>query len=475
MWRRAKWRGLEIGRGACDFATRTAGFLRAAAGMTVRDTFILMPIQVGDVLGDYQVTGVLGRGGMGKVFRVRNLVSDREEAMKVVLPDLDENVQLADRFLREIKVHASLQHPNIAVLHTALRIEGRLVMIMELVEGVSLEEILRHGPVEVPVAVHYLNQILAALAFAHERGVIHRDIKPANILITASGGVKLTDFGIARSSGATRLTGTGLAVGTLAYMSPEQIRSGQVDACSDIYSLGILCYEMSTGVHPFSADTVHALMNAQFSLIPPEPAAVNPQVPHALSAAIMRAIAKEPGQRFQTALEFQAALQQLGHTGVPAPITPGAIGTRTAELAAMEARLSRAIGPIASRLVATAARRYATISEIRQALASEIDDPKERAAFLKTAPGLGTGPAATVAATVAMVTRNPTPPAAFDPNALDRLTQALAPYIGPIAKVVVTRAARSARSAEELRNLLAAEISSPADRDRFLAAVRSLL
>ncbi len=168
-----------------------------------------MAIQIGDILGDYQVTGVLGRGGMGKVFRVRSLLTDREEAMKIVLPDLDENPGLADRFLREIKVHASLQHPNIAALRTALRIEGRLVMILELVEGVSLEEMLRSGPMEIPQAVGCVVQVLSALAFAHERGVIHRDIKPANILIATAGAVKLTDFGIARSTSGARLTGTG--------------------------------------------------------------------------------------------------------------------------------------------------------------------------------------------------------------------------------------------------------------------------
>jgi serine/threonine-protein kinase len=430
-----------------------------------------MPIQIGDILGDYQVIGVLGRGGMGKVYRVRSLVSDREEAMKVVLPDLDDNVALADRFLREIKVHASLQHPNIAVLHSALRIESRLVMIMELVDGLSLEETLRRGPVEIAVAVHYIDQILSALAFAHQRGVIHRDIKPANILIAGTGVVKLTDFGIARPTGAVRLTGTGLAVGTLAYMSPEQIRSGEVDARSDIYSLGIMAYEMVAGRHPTLADTEHATLNAQLNVVPPDLGAVNPRVPQALSAAIMRAIAKEPGLRFQTALEFQAALQGLDFASVPVPAVPTATAARTLELAELEARLSRAIGPIAGRLIASAARRYTTISEIRQALASEIEDPKERAAFLKAASGPKTDPGVTAT----MVVRTPTAPAAFDAAALDRLAQALARFIGPIAKVMVTRAARSARNAEELQTALAAEIPSAADRQSFLSAVRSIL
>jgi serine/threonine-protein kinase len=419
-------------------------------------------IQIGDTFGDYQVTGVLGRGGMGKVFRVRSLLTDREEAMKVVLPDRDDDPALADRFLREIKVHASLQHPNIAALHTALRIEDRIVMILELVEGVSLEETLRHGPVEVPAAVHYITQVLAALAFAHQRGVIHRDIKPANILIAAAGVVKLTDFGIARSTGGPRLTDVGMAVGTLAYMSPEQIRSGPVDARSDVYSLGLTFYETVTGRAPIQGDTEHAVMNAQLSVMPSDADTVNPLLPHSLSTAIMRAIAKDPGQRFQTALEFQAALQDFSNPGQSAP-RPSAIPAFTPELADLETRLSRALGPIAKRLVADAARRYGTLSEIRRALAAQIADPEERDAFLKTKAD----------ATVTMVSHTPTSPSSFDPSMLDRLTQALAPHIGPVAKVVVIRASRTARNAEELQNALAAEIPSATDRQRFLAAARS--
>jgi serine/threonine protein kinase len=409
-----------------------------------------MPIEIGDVLGDYQVTGLLGRGGMGKVFRVRSLLTDREEAMKVVLPDLDDNPALADRFLREIKLHASLQHPNIAALHAALRIENRLVMILELVEGASLEERLRHGPLPVPEAAGYIAQVLAALSFAHDRRIIHRDIKPANILIAAGGVVKLTDFGIAHFTGAARLTGAGLALGTLAYMSPEQIRSGEIDGRSDIYSLGLTFYEMVAGHPAFAADTAEALMNAQLNLMPPEPA----MAPPAIGGAIMRAIAKQPERRFQTAAEFAAA---LGH----AP--PRGIAPDQAELARLENALARAIGPIARRLVAEEAGRHGTISEIRQALAIQIENPKAREEFLSK-------PYTDATMTIERPT---TAPVSFDSAVLDRLTRALAPYLGPIAKVMVGRAARSARGVEDLENALAAEIPDPADRRRFLATARS--
>jgi eukaryotic-like serine/threonine-protein kinase len=420
-----------------------------------------MAIEVGDVLGDYEVTGVLGRGGMGKVFRVRSRITDREEAMKVVLPDLAENPALSERFLREIKVHASLQHPNIAALRTALRIGERLVMIVELVDGVSLEELLRAGPLEVPSAVGYTVQVLAALGFAHERGVVHRDIKPANILITADGVAKLTDFGIAQSEGDLRLTRAGLAVGSLAYMSPEQLRAAAVDARSDLYSLGLTLYEAVTGRRAILGDTEHELMQAQLETMPSEPAAWNPQIPTDLSETVMRAMAKEPARRFQNAAEFAAALGR--HSGAPAP--PNAARALPAtELAEMETRLARAIGPIARRLVPDAARRYRTLPEIREALAAQIENPADRQAFLKQ--GAGAMPTATMP-------RTRVPAASFDSATLERLTAALAPHLGPIARVVVSRAARTCGSVDELRNALAAEIPDPADRRSFLAAAGS--
>lgn len=174
-----------------------------------------MTFQIGDTIGDYQIVDVLGRGGMGKVFRVRNLISDRLDALKIIAPDLGDNPELADRFLREIKVHASLDHPNIAALRTALRVGNQIAMVMELVEGMDLDEKLRQGPLPVRKAVDTVDQVLSALAFAHGRGIVHRDIKPPNIIVTPAGLVKLTDFGIAQTVGDPRLTATGMALGSL--------------------------------------------------------------------------------------------------------------------------------------------------------------------------------------------------------------------------------------------------------------------
>src|ERR1035441_3533556 len=173
----------------------------------------IMNLEIGTTVGDYQVVGILGAGGMGQVYKVRNVISDRVEAMKVLLPDLVNQPDLADRFLREIKVQASLVHPNIAGLHTAVRVDNQLLMLMEFVEGVTLDQNLKDGPPPAAEAVNYVMQVLAALEYAHARGVVHRDIKPGNMMLTPNGVVKLMDFGIARSATDHKLTQTGTTVG----------------------------------------------------------------------------------------------------------------------------------------------------------------------------------------------------------------------------------------------------------------------
>src|SRR3954469_8321663 len=172
-----------------------------------------MTLQVGDRIGDYEILSVLGAGGMGKVYKVRNVISERVEAMKVLLPNLESDPDLADRFTREIKVQASLDHPNIAGLHTAQRLNNQLVMLMEFVEGVTIEEQLHSGTISLANGIGYITQVLSALGYAHTHGVVHRDIKPANMMLTASGTVKLMDFGIAKISADPKLTQTGHTVG----------------------------------------------------------------------------------------------------------------------------------------------------------------------------------------------------------------------------------------------------------------------
>ncbi len=181
-------------------------------------------MNVGDRVGDYEVVQILGAGGMGQVYKVRNVFSDRIEAMKILLPNLGGDTELVERFQREIKLQAVLDHPNIARLHTAQLVGNQLLMVMEYVEGESIESLLRRGALGMHESISCTVQVLDALAYAHAHGVVHRDIKPANIMRTSAGVAKLMDFGIARVEADRRLTQTGHAVGSLFYMSPEQIK-----------------------------------------------------------------------------------------------------------------------------------------------------------------------------------------------------------------------------------------------------------
>ena len=278
-----------------------------------------MDLQIGSTVGDYQVIGILGAGGMGKVYKVRNTISDRVEAMKVLLPDLANAPDLADRFLREIKVQGSLEHPNIAALHTALRLENQLLMLMEFVEGVTLEQLLKEqGRLQVPNAVNYIGQVLAALDYAHSHGVIHRDIKPANMMLTPQGVIKLMDFGIAKGAGDHKLTMTGTTLGSLYYMSPEQIQGAvDLDARSDLYSVGVSLYELVTGKRPFDGDSQFAIMSAHLKNTPVPPVAIDPSLPQMLNDIILLSVAKDPNARFQGAAAFRNALSSIAPTASP--------------------------------------------------------------------------------------------------------------------------------------------------------------
>ena len=268
-----------------------------------------MSLEIGSTIGDYQIVQILGAGGMGKVYKVRNVISDRVEAMKVLLPNLASDPELADRFMREIKVQASLTHPNIAQLHTAQRVDNQLLMIMEFVEGQALDSVLKTTKIPVRQGVDYICQVLSALSYAHSHGVIHRDIKPANMMLTTDGIVKLMDFGIAKIAADRTITQAGQTVGSLYYMSPEQIQGAKdLGPRSDLYSLGVSLYEIVTGARPFQGDSDFSIMAAHLQQTPAAPVQYDPSLPQALNEVILMSIAKEPERRFQTADAFRNAL-----------------------------------------------------------------------------------------------------------------------------------------------------------------------
>jgi hypothetical protein len=270
-----------------------------------------MIFERGSTVGDYKVIGALGSGGMGTVYKVEHLITRRVEAMKVLLSDLTGDSEDVERFVREIQVQARLHHPNIATVYNAFRAGPHFLMVMEYVEGESLEKRMRRGILPLDTGLDYTFQVLRALAYAHREGVVHRDVAPSNIIITPEGTAKLTDFGLARTEGDLRLTGSGAPIGSPWYMSPEQVTgSSAVDPRSDIYSMGAVLSEILTGRKAFNADSAFAVMRAHVETAPEPPSRRNRGVPPCYDAIVLKAMAKEPAGRYQSADEFREALEK---------------------------------------------------------------------------------------------------------------------------------------------------------------------
>ena len=281
--------------------------------------------QTGDVVGDYRVIEIAGSGGMGKVYKIEHIITKRVEAMKLLPPGSSSDPEQVQRFEREIQVQARLHHPNIVELYNAVRDGNTIGLVMEFVEGESLQHMMEDGPLPAETAVNFTCQVLRALAYAHEAGVIHRDVAPANIIITRDRVAKLTDFGLARGATDLRLSTSGVPLGSPWYMSPEQVRgNGTLDGRTDLYAMGAVLHEMLTGRKLFEVDGAFAVMRAQVEVEPAPPSARNPKVPAAFDEIVRKALAKDRSLRFQSADEFRLALQSMaeGADSVMEPSSP---------------------------------------------------------------------------------------------------------------------------------------------------------
>ena len=273
----------------------------------------------------YVIKRKLGSGGMADVYLAEDQELGRRVALKLLNDRHAADDQFVERFRREAQSAAGLNHPNIVSIFDRGRAEGTYYIAMEYLDGRTLKELLvRNGPTPIPIAIDYARQILGALSFAHRNGIIHRDIKPHNIVVGGDGRLKVTDFGIARS-GASQMTEAGSIVGTAQYLSPEQARGAPVDPRSDLYSLGIVLYEMLTGNVPFTGDTPVEIAMKHLSQIPEPPSKLRPEVPHDLDAVVMRALAKEPDQRYGSTEEMDADLARVARGVAVAPETEDAM------------------------------------------------------------------------------------------------------------------------------------------------------
>ncbi len=274
----------------------------------------------GEILSNrYEIKERIGEGGMALVYKAKDRLLHRWVAIKVLRDQYASDLDFVERFRREAQAAASLSHPNVVNIYDVGEVHDTHYIVMEYVRGINLKELIRQeGKLTAAQSVDIALQVAAALGHAHRNHLVHRDIKPHNILITDEGRVKVTDFGIARAASSATLTQTGLVIGSVHYFSPEQARGGITSDQSDIYSLGIVLYEMLTGRVPFTGETPIAVALQQLQEPVPSPRKIEPGIPIALENVIIKALAKEPRERFASADEFMLALQKTGlGTGGP--------------------------------------------------------------------------------------------------------------------------------------------------------------
>ena len=309
-----------------------ANFLETHESTTLGNA-VEASVPAGEQIGPYLVLEFLQKGGMGEVYKARDMRLDRTVAIKFLPRALAADPTAVERFQREVRAASSLNHPRICTVHDVGEFQGRPFLVMEFLEGQSLRDRIAGGPLPIAELMDLAVQICDALKAAHAKGIVHRDIKPGNIFITAGGQIKILDFGLAKRSGearalaeatvsapdeqtaatATRITITrpGSIAGTLAYLSPEQARSEEVDSRTDIYSLGVVLYQMATGRPTFRAETSEELIGAILHQTPIKPSVLNPPVPASLERIILKALEKEPTARYQSVADLLADLEKI--------------------------------------------------------------------------------------------------------------------------------------------------------------------
>src|SRR5688572_24149047 len=265
---------------------------------------------IGQQLDQYKIVEQIGQGSMGSVYKARQAGLERWVALKVLPPHYADDPQFRERFLREAQAIARLEHPHILPVYDFGQENGYTYLVMRYIESSRTLADVMDGPISIEQALTYLDQIAAALDYAHQHGVIHRDIKPTNILL-ANQSVFLADFGLVRLlEGASQLTSTSIGAGTPAYMSPEQGTGDKIDTRTDIYSLGVIAYEMLMGEIPHLAENAQALIYRRTHELPPSLRAVRADIPPGVERAVQKALARNPAQRFQSAGMFVDALRQ---------------------------------------------------------------------------------------------------------------------------------------------------------------------
>jgi len=477
-------------------------------------------------LGKYRIDSVLGKGAMGTVYKAFDPHIARIVALKTIRLELlgdDQHEQLIGRFKNEAQAAGRLSHPNIVAVYDYGEDDGAAYIAMEFVEGTPLNTLLQtHPPRRLAHALGWMRQLLQALEYAHSRGVVHRDVKPANLMITADQRLKVADFGVARLDSSS-LTQTGSMIGTPSYMSPEQFCGTLVDGRSDVFSAGIVLYQLLTGERPFSGSAT-MVMQQILNQTPLPPSSLNPTLDPVLDAVIAKALAKRPDERFASAQHFLDALQSLD-AELPAPqvedddstrlVSPRQSGfglpsnmPRAPEASAIESSasgvldtlspwkhqarpeleslLSHQIGPLARLLVKRTLASAGDFDTVRSALLPHIPSERGREQFRLATEALAQRLNLSATGTVEQPSIHdslpmPPIPAAipvaddrYDATFAARAERHLTHLIGPIAKIVVSRAMRATDLKSAFIDLLAEHLNDPPVRSEFLRLLHSL-
>jgi eukaryotic-like serine/threonine-protein kinase len=443
-------------------------------------------------IGRYRVEGLLGTGAMGEVYRAHDPAIDRMVAIKVVRPELvagSSGQQLLERFRREARAAGGRFHPNIVAIWDFGDDNGMPFLVMELVEGRSLDQIIKSsGLLESRRGVAIITQVLSALGFAHENGIVHRDIKPSNIMVLQDDRVKVADFGIARIE-ASEFTIVGDLLGTPAYMAPEQLSGTPIDHRTDLFAAGVILFEMLTGVKPFRGKSITEIMSFMEKRGPEDIRALNPSVPEALKRVIIKSVSFDPAQRYVDAAAFSTALAEaLPRMATEPPDrapAPPDIEVRTTSpdapftaevLHEIERDLATFIGPMASIVVKRAARQSSDLLALYELLGRQVANPKDRAEFLakgrqRAAAGLGLptpSPRPTSAKPIERTSDHPVN--SPNPASILAIESDLTRYIGPIARILVKRELTKFESLAKLCLVLATHIPDERQRRAFLNA-----
>jgi serine/threonine-protein kinase len=437
-------------------------------------------------IGRYQIEAVLGRGAMGIVYKAHDPEIDRTVAVKLVRADLldgQERKDYVERLRREAQAAGRCVHPNIVALYDYAMHEGNPFLVMEYVRGMSLMQALDRGARFRPdEAAFVVVQVLEGLGCAHALGVVHRDIKPANILLVGDGRVKVTDFGISRLEAST-LTQSGSVVGTPSYMSPEQFRGEEADQRSDLYSAGVVLFELLAGQRPFPSRDFKVLIQ---QVLYDEPPDLTGRVPDQMAEVVRRALAKRREDRFSSAAAMAGALRvtrrAADESTVVAPPQlrsgldqPAPSWADEQVLNTLQRRLASHVGPIAKVLVGSAIRKAASFEALCDLLAANIEKPEERQNFLRgakkefssTVSSTNSPPPASTAA-ASLNQSLPTTPSAISQQAVQLAQAELSRIIGPIARLLVKRALTTCGTPAELWTTLAGHIDNPEERSAFM-------